>query len=191
MDNLAPERLIKDFARVVQDLTLGVCVSPENGNFLLWNGVMFGPTGTPYEDGTFKIQLEFTKEYPTTPPVVRFMSKMFHPNVHVSGIISIDILDKKWSHMHDVAYLLMTIQSVLKEPNLSLATNAEAATLFVKNRMEYDRRVSETVQWSWNHNPDDDENVSENEYENDVEELQNIITCCLKYNPKLYYSTNN
>lgn len=38
------------------------------------------PKDTPFEDGTFKLTLQFSEEYPNKPPVVRFVSKMFHPN---------------------------------------------------------------------------------------------------------------
>ena len=38
------------------------------------------PHETPFEDGTFKLTMEFTEEYPNKPPTVRFVSKMFHPN---------------------------------------------------------------------------------------------------------------
>jgi ubiquitin-protein ligase len=43
-------------------------------------GVYGSPRDTPFEDGTFKLTLEFTEEYPNKPPTVRFVSKMFHPN---------------------------------------------------------------------------------------------------------------
>lgn len=47
---------------------------------MMWNAVIFGPTDTPFEDGTFKLVMEFSEDYPNKPPVVRFVSKMFHPN---------------------------------------------------------------------------------------------------------------
>ena len=53
---------------------------------MLWNAVIFGPHDTPFEDGTFKLTIEFTGEYPNKPPTVRFVSKMFHPNVY-AGLI--------------------------------------------------------------------------------------------------------
>ena len=47
--------------------------------------VCFRPHDTPFEDGTFKLTMEFTEEYPNKPPTVRFVSKMFHPNgMHVN-----------------------------------------------------------------------------------------------------------
>ena len=53
-----------------------------DNNIMLWNAVIFGPHDTPFEDGTFKLTIEFTEEYPNKPPTVRFVSKMFHPNVY-------------------------------------------------------------------------------------------------------------
>ncbi|ENN83130.1 hypothetical protein YQE_00509, partial [Dendroctonus ponderosae] len=52
---------------------------------MIWNAVIFGPHDTPFEDGTFKLTIEFTEEYPNKPPTVRFVSHMFHPNVYADG----------------------------------------------------------------------------------------------------------
>jgi len=57
-----------------------------------WEAVIFGPQDTPFEDGTFKLSLEFSEEYPNKPPQVKFVSKMFHPNVYADGSICLDIL---------------------------------------------------------------------------------------------------
>ena len=58
---------------------MGVSSSPSE-NILQCNAVIFGPEGTLFEDGTFKLVIEFSEEYPNKPPTVRFLSKMFHPN---------------------------------------------------------------------------------------------------------------
>lgn len=58
----------------------------------MWEAIIFGPQDTPFEDGTFKLTLEFTEEYPNKPPTVKFVSKMFHPNVYADGSICLDIL---------------------------------------------------------------------------------------------------
>ena len=47
---------------------------------MVWNALIFGPENTPFEDGTFKLKIEFTEEYPNKPPSVKFVSAMFHPN---------------------------------------------------------------------------------------------------------------
>lgn len=70
----------------------------------------FRPHDTPFEDGTFKLTIEFTEEYPNKPPTVRFVSKMFHPNVYADGGICLDILQNRWSPTYDVSAILTSIQ---------------------------------------------------------------------------------
>jgi ubiquitin-protein ligase len=68
------------------------------------------PYDTPFEDGTFKLTIEFTEEYPNKPPTVKFVSKMFHPNVYADGGICLDILQNRWSPTYDVSAILTSIQ---------------------------------------------------------------------------------
>lgn len=70
----------------------------------------FRPHDTPFEDGTFKLTIEFTEEYPNKAPTVRFVSKMFHPNVYADGGICLDILQNRWSPTYDVSAILTSIQ---------------------------------------------------------------------------------
>lgn len=74
----------KFICRLQEDPPTGVSGAPTDNNIMIWNAVIFGPHDTPFEDGTFKLTIEFTEEYPNKPPTVRFVSKMFHPNVYVS-----------------------------------------------------------------------------------------------------------
>ncbi|XP_066571206.1 ubiquitin-conjugating enzyme E2 A isoform X2 [Amia ocellicauda] len=82
MSTPARRRLMRDFKRLQEDPPAGVSGAPSENNIMVWNAVIFGPEGTPFEDGTFKLTIEFTEEYPNKPPTVRFVSKMFHPNGH-------------------------------------------------------------------------------------------------------------
>ncbi|XP_056098742.1 ubiquitin-conjugating enzyme E2 B isoform X2 [Rhinichthys klamathensis goyatoka] len=83
MSTPARRRLMRDFKRLQEDPPTGVSGAPSENNIMLWNAVIFGPVGTPFEDGTFKLVIEFSEEYPNKPPTVRFISKMFHPNVSI------------------------------------------------------------------------------------------------------------
>ncbi|KAF3841127.1 hypothetical protein F7725_006989 [Dissostichus mawsoni] len=94
----------------------------------------FGPVGTPFEDGTFKLLIEFSEEYPNKPPTVRFVSRMFHPNVYADGSICLDILQNRWSPTYDVSSILTSIQ---------------AAQLYQENKREYEKRVTAIVEQSW------------------------------------------
>jgi ubiquitin-conjugating enzyme E2 C len=65
-----------------------------------------------YDGLTFKLLLSFTSEYPYKPPCVRFDS-CWHPNVDGAGNICLDILKDKWSPVHNVRTVLLSIQSLL------------------------------------------------------------------------------
>ena len=104
---------------------------------------------TPFEDGTFKLLLNFDESYPNKPPTVKFLSRMFHPNVYANGELCLDILQNRWSPTYDVAAILTSIQSLLHDPNPNSPANAEAAQLYRENMKEYVRRVKLTVEESW------------------------------------------
>ena len=114
-----------------------------------WNAVIFGPNDTPFEDGTFRLQITFTGDYPHKAPKVKFISKMFHPNIYLDGSICLDVLQSRWSPTYDVAAILTSIQSLLDEPNPISPANAEAANLYQTNKREYKKKVETTVQQSW------------------------------------------
>jgi len=148
MTTTARRRLMRDFKRL-QDAPPGVSGSPAQDNIMLWNAVIFGPPDTIFEDGTFKLTLEFGEEYPNKPPVVKFSTKMFHPNIYTDGSICLDILQNRWSPTYDVAAILTSIQSLLSDPNPNSPANSMAAQLFKENRREYERRVKACVEESW------------------------------------------
>ena len=89
------------------------------------------------------------QDYPNKPPVVKFVSKLFHPNVYADGAICLDILQNQWSPIYDIAAILTSIQSLLNDPNPNSPANAEAARLWQENRREYAKRVKEVVEASW------------------------------------------
>uniref|UniRef100_A0A674NP00 E2 ubiquitin-conjugating enzyme n=2 Tax=Takifugu rubripes TaxID=31033 RepID=A0A674NP00_TAKRU len=135
--------------RLQEDPPTGVSGAPSENNIMLWNAVIFGPVGTPFEDGTFKLLIEFSEEYPNKPPTVRFVSRMFHPNVYADGSICLDILQNRWSPTYDVSSILTSIQSLLDEPNPNSPANSQAAQLYQENKREYEKRVTAIVEQSW------------------------------------------
>jgi ubiquitin-conjugating enzyme E2 A len=149
MSTLARRRLITDLKRLEKEDINGIFAVPLDNNILVWEAVIFGPEETPWERATIKLILEFTDEYPTKPPEVKFVTNMFHPNVYHTGKICLDILTKEWSPIYDVATILTSIQSLLSDPNPESPANAEAAKLFSENKPEYEKRVKECVENSW------------------------------------------
>jgi peroxin-4 len=67
-------------------------------NLLLWKAWLKGPTETPYEGGVFQLDIRCGVDYPLSPPTIKFVTRVFHPNVHFrTGDICLDILKKEWS----------------------------------------------------------------------------------------------
>ena len=135
--------------RLQNDPPSGVTGAPMDTNIMLWQAVIFGPDDTPWEGGTFKLVLEFTEDYPNKAPQVRFLSKLFHPNIYNDGQICLDILQNQWSPIYDISAILTSIQSLLCDPNPASPANSEASRLYNENRREYNRRVREIVEQSW------------------------------------------
>lgn len=115
---------------------VGISGAPRDNNIMHWSAVIFGPENTPWEGGTFSLDLTFSEEFPNKPPKVRFTTKMFHPNIYTDGSICLDILQNQWSPIYDIAAILTSIQSLLCDPNPNSPANSEAAQLFQSNKRE-------------------------------------------------------
>merc|ERR1712137_925941 len=150
MSTPARRRLMRDFKRMQNDPPEGVNGAPCDTDIMKWHAVIFGPDDAPWEDGTFKLSVDFTEEYPNKAPTVKFITKMFHPNIYADGSICLDILQNQWSPIYDISAILTSIQSLLCDPNPNSPANSEAAQLYKENRREYDRKVMEVVEDSWN-----------------------------------------
>ncbi|CAF1604083.1 unnamed protein product [Didymodactylos carnosus] len=105
-----------------------------------------GPTDTCFEDGTFTLLMEFSDQYLLKPPNVPFTCKMLHPNVYADGSICLDILQRNWSPTYDVTSILISIRSLLNDPNPNSPANKEAAKLFLENKRLYETKVKKLIE---------------------------------------------
>jgi len=79
---------------------------------------MAGPTDSPYEGGIYKLELFLPGEYPHVPPKVRFLTRIYHPNIDNVGRICISTLkEDSWSPALHIRAVLISIQSLLTDPN--------------------------------------------------------------------------
>lgn len=96
----------------------GVSAFPgADGNLMAWAATIEGPTETPYTGLTLKLTFEFPANYPYAPPTVLFRTPIYHPNVDFSGRICLDILKDKWTAAYNIQTVLLSLQSLLGEPN--------------------------------------------------------------------------
>ncbi|KAH9741509.1 ubiquitin-conjugating enzyme E2 20 [Citrus sinensis] len=118
----------------------GISAFPEEDNIFCWKGTIQGSKDTVFEGTEYRLSLSFPNDYPFKPPKVKFETGCFHPNVDIYGNICLDILQDKWSSAYDVRTILLSIQSLLGEPNISSPLNSQAAQLW-SNQEEYRKMV--------------------------------------------------
>ena len=129
--------------------------TPAGDSLFHWDAVIFGPEDTIWDGGCFNLTIEFTEEYPNKAPKVKFLTKMFHPNIYADGSICLDILKHMWSPVYDVSSILTSIQSLLTDPNPNSPANATASNMYQQNYQEYCSRVRAVVEQSQLDNDDD------------------------------------
>eukprot|EP00300_Choanocystis_sp_HF-7_P005542 c14135_g1_i2.p1 GENE.c14135_g1_i2~~c14135_g1_i2.p1 ORF type:complete len:134 (+),score=26.64 c14135_g1_i2:605-1006(+) len=84
---------------------------------MAWKLLLPGPTGTPYEGGTWLLTANFPVDYPFKPPRVKFITPMYHCNVNKDGGLCLDILKDHWSPALTISKVMLSIQSLLGSPN--------------------------------------------------------------------------
>jgi ubiquitin-conjugating enzyme E2 D/E len=114
-----------------------------NDDLFHWEGTIIGPPDTPYENGLYKLNIHFPPDYPFKPPKVTFINKIFHPNINSAGSICLDLLKSAWSPSLTLNRLLLSICSLLSDPNSDDPLVPEIATLFKTNRDLYNQRARE------------------------------------------------
>ncbi|OIR57366.1 MAG: ubiquitin-conjugating enzyme E2 [Amphiamblys sp. WSBS2006] len=138
------KRLQNEMTEIENDpLPLISIEQPDKDSLFKWVATMQGPKGTPFEGGVFKVDIAIPDDYPFSPPTVKFISEMFHPNIFGDGSICITTLEKAhWKKEMTMKGVLLSIQSLLNDPNPH--TNSEADRLFLKDKAEYKKRVRAT-----------------------------------------------
>ncbi|WOL04365.1 putative ubiquitin-conjugating enzyme E2 C [Canna indica] len=133
-------RLQKELMALMMSGDTGVSAFPESENIFSWIGTIEGSKGTPYEGLSYKLSLRFPLDYPFKPPLVKFETPCFHPNIDQCGNICLDILQDMWSSAYDCRTILLSIQSLLGEPNNESPLNSYAAALWC-NQEDYKKMV--------------------------------------------------
>ncbi|DBB10121.1 TPA: Ubiquitin-conjugating enzyme E2 36 [Trebouxia sp. C0006] len=95
----------------------GISASPSEENLRYFNVMILGPQQSCYEGGAFKLELFLPEDYPMAAPKVRFLTKIYHPNIDKLGRICLDILKDKWSPALQIRTVLLSIQALLSAPN--------------------------------------------------------------------------
>jgi len=104
-----------------------------------------GPKDTPYEGGVFKLSITMPHDYPHRPPILKFYTPVYHPNISSCGSICIDILKDQWSTALRLSSVLLSLCILLANPNPNDPLVPDIAYEYTKKREQYNIKASEYV----------------------------------------------
>jgi len=144
--NGLPRRIIKETQRLIAEPVAGISATPYADNLRYFAVAIEGPSETPYENGIFQLELFLPSDYPMTPPKVRFLTKIYHPNVDKLGRICLDILKDKWSPALQIRTVLLSIQALMSAPNPDDPLDTGVAEVWKKNEAKAIQTAREFTQ---------------------------------------------
>ncbi|KAG7397991.1 ubiquitin-conjugating enzyme E2 K [Phytophthora boehmeriae] len=101
-------------------------------------GTIQGPPGTPYEGGVFDLEIVIPSKYPFEPPQMRFLTKIWHPNISSqTGAICLDILKDQWSPALTIKTALLSIQALLSAAEPTDPQDAEVAKMYLHDQEQF------------------------------------------------------
>lgn len=108
-----------------------------------WSATIIGPKDSPYADGIFELKIVFPQNYPFVPPKCTFTTKLWHPNVSVNGAICMDLLKNNWSPALTVSKVLLSILSLMTDPNPNDPLNTEAGSQYKESLEAFNKKAKD------------------------------------------------
>ncbi|PFH59704.1 hypothetical protein XA68_11967 [Ophiocordyceps unilateralis] len=135
MTSSRDRRIAKELADIQADRdNSGVFAVPADGvNLSHLKGTIPAPPETPYAGGTYDIDIQIPDAYPFKSPIMRFDTKIWHPNVSSqTGAICLDTLGNGWSPVQTIKTALLSLRMLLESPNPKDPQDAQVASMLVE-----------------------------------------------------------
>uniref|UniRef100_A0A8C3NWT6 Ubiquitin-conjugating enzyme E2 K n=1 Tax=Cyanoderma ruficeps TaxID=181631 RepID=A0A8C3NWT6_9PASS len=137
MANIAVQRIKREFKEVLKSEETSknqIKVDLVDENFTELRGEIAGPPDTPYEGGRYQLEIKIPETYPFNPPKVRFITKIWHPNISsVTGAICLDILKDQWAAAMTLRTVLLSLQALLAAAEPDDPQDAVVANQYKQN----------------------------------------------------------
>lgn len=143
---MALKRINKELSDLTKDPPTNCSAGPVGEDMFHWQATIMGPDESPYQGGVFFLSIHFPSDYPFKPPKVSFTTRIYHPNINNQGAICLDILKDQWSPALTVSKVLLSISSLLTDPNPDDPLVPEVAHLYKQDRIRYDQTAREWAQ---------------------------------------------
>jgi len=138
---MALQRITRELKLLGDDPPANCSAGPLGDDLFRWQATLMGPTDTPYEGGVFFLNIDFPGDYPFKPPRIRFDTKIYHPNINSSGGICLDILKEMWSPALTISKVLLSICSLLTDPNPDDPLVPDIARIYKDDRALYEKKA--------------------------------------------------
>ncbi|CAB4381644.1 unnamed protein product [Rhizophagus irregularis] len=140
---MALKRLNKELYDIGCNLPSYISTGPIDNDLFHWQATIMGPSDSPYSGGIFFLDIKFPSDYPFRPPKVRFITRIYHPNINYNGSIYLDILTDEWSPIFFISSVLLLICSLLTYPIPANSLDPDITNLFKNNRNRYEATARE------------------------------------------------
>ncbi|KAF9235644.1 ubiquitin-conjugating enzyme/RWD-like protein [Melanogaster broomeanus] len=132
-------RVNKEIADCKNDKSSSIRIDLIDNSPFHLKGSFPGPKDTPYEGGTFEVDIVIPESYPFQPVKMKFLTRVYHPNVSsASGAICLDILKDAWSPVLTLKSTLISLQSLLCSPEPNDPQDAEVAKHYTTSKRSFD-----------------------------------------------------
>lgn len=135
---MASKRIQKELQDLQRDPPTSCSAGPVGEDLFHWQATIMGPPDSPYAGGVFFITIHFPPDYPFKPPKANFQTKVYHPNINSNGSICLDILKEQWSPALTISKVLLSICSLLTDPNPDDPLVPEIAHIYKHQRSRYE-----------------------------------------------------
>ncbi|KZV95979.1 hypothetical protein EXIGLDRAFT_671542 [Exidia glandulosa HHB12029] len=140
---MAKKRIHKEWADIQKEDLGKMSLAPKDDDMFQWDAVLPGPEGSVYEGGMFAVSIQLPQDYPFTPPKATFKTRIYHCNISDSGNICIDILKTNWSPALSLLKVLLSLSSLLSDPNPKDPLVPVIATQYMRQRKKHDETARE------------------------------------------------
>lgn len=150
---MALKRINKELQDLGRDPPAQCSAGPVGDDLFYWQATIMGPPDSPYQGGVFFLTIHFPTDYPFKPPKVAFSTRIYHPNINSNGSICLDILRAQWSPALTISKVLLSICSLLCDPNPDDPLVPEIARIYKTDREKYNELAREWTRkyamWWW------------------------------------------
>jgi len=143
---MALKRIQKELQDLGRDPPAQCSAGPVGDDLFHWQATIMGPPESPYQGGVFFLTIHFPTDYPFKPPKVAFTTRIYHPNINSNGSICLDILRSQWSPALTISKVLLSICSLLCDPNPDDPLVPEIARIYKTDRERYNQLAREWTQ---------------------------------------------